>query len=482
MMNQRNAYENAKEEQQALRTRVDQDPYRLQFHIMPPTGWLNDPNGLCEYQGVHHIYYQYSPLTAEWGMKLWGHYTTTDWYTFQECEPFLFPDIPEDRDGVYSGSAFVKDDGIHFFYTGNVKYVDQDYDYIMEGREQNTIEVVSRDGFQHEMKQCCLTNEDYPADMSKHVRDPKVFEHDGLYYMVLGARDASDHGCVLLYQSLDGENWNYHMRMTTNQSFGYMWECPDLICVDQQWFLICCPQGVNEKGMVYANVYQCGYFALDMDLQQKTYTLYEFHELDRGFDIYAPQSYEDQKGRRILLAWMGLPDATYHNEKTVSYGWQHALTMPRILHAFDHRLTQAPMEEIKTLRLSETNCVFCNDMVIPVPSPCFELEMDVQDVDQLQLQLTDDVLISYANEIFTLSMKESGCGRTKRSVKLKCLSHLQLFVDTSSIELFLNHGEEVFTSRWYRSRFDYPIQLHHNGTASGTYYGLKGYQIQRETV
>ena len=40
---------------------------------------------------------------------------------FNQEEPFLYPDIALDRDGVYSGSAFVEDETIHYFYTGNVE-------------------------------------------------------------------------------------------------------------------------------------------------------------------------------------------------------------------------------------------------------------------------------------------------------------------------------------------------------------------------
>ena len=32
------------------------------LHLMPPTGWLNDPNGLCQFNGVYHAFFQYSPL------------------------------------------------------------------------------------------------------------------------------------------------------------------------------------------------------------------------------------------------------------------------------------------------------------------------------------------------------------------------------------------------------------------------------------
>lgn len=91
-----------------MRENVKRDKNRLHFHMMPPTGWMNDPNGLCQFHGINHIYFQYTPFLAGWGTKLWGHYTTKDWIHYEEEEPFLFPDTKWDRDGVYSGSAIVK--------------------------------------------------------------------------------------------------------------------------------------------------------------------------------------------------------------------------------------------------------------------------------------------------------------------------------------------------------------------------------------
>ena len=146
MMNKAD-YERQKPDFGYMRESVKKDANRLHFHLMPPTGWMNDPNGICQMNGVYHIYFQYTPFLAGWGTKLWGHYTTKDWLHFEEQEPFLFPDCAWDRDGVYSGSAFVKDGKIHYFYTGNVKLLDKEYDYILEGREQNTIHFTSEDAY-----------------------------------------------------------------------------------------------------------------------------------------------------------------------------------------------------------------------------------------------------------------------------------------------------------------------------------------------
>ena len=76
---------------QNMRDNVKKDKNRLHYHLMPPTGWLNDPNGLCQKDGIYHIYFQYTPYDCNWGIKLWGHYTSTDMIHFKEEEPFLYP-------------------------------------------------------------------------------------------------------------------------------------------------------------------------------------------------------------------------------------------------------------------------------------------------------------------------------------------------------------------------------------------------------
>ena len=47
-------------------------PWRQTLHVEPKTGWLNDPNGLCDYGRVHQLYYQSSPEDAAGGGKSAG--------------------------------------------------------------------------------------------------------------------------------------------------------------------------------------------------------------------------------------------------------------------------------------------------------------------------------------------------------------------------------------------------------------------------
>lgn len=433
-----------------MRVKAEKDKNRLKFHLMPPSGWMNDPNGLCQLNGVYHVYFQYTPFLAGWGTKIWGHYTTRDWIHFKEEEPFLFPDCPWDRDGVYSGSAFVKDGKIHYFYTGNVKLWDRDYDYIMDGREQNTIHVTSHDGQVAGKKQLVLTNDDYPRDMSKHVRDPKIFCKGEKYYMVLGARDADSKGCVLLFCSEDLEHWEYFDRLAPKEPFGFMWECPDLFELDGQTVLMVCPQGIPRQGHLYQNVYQCGYFPVELDLEKKKYHLGTFRELDKGFDIYATQTFEDEQGRRILIGWMGIPDADYDNDATVSWDWIHALTMPRVLSFREGKIIQQPLPEMRQLRKNKRSSSIERFGSWEPDECCFEMKVTMEDpFKNFALQLRDDVTLVYENQILTFAMGKSGHGRRQRTLELEKLNNFTVFSDTSSIEIFINDGEEVMTTRVY---------------------------------
>jgi len=429
---------------------VQQSRYALKLHMMPPVGWLNDPNGLCEKEGIYHIFFQYSPFDAEGGEKFWGHMQTPDFIHYEYTGAPLAPDLPIDRDGVFSGSALVENGMIRLYYTGNVE--DPGSEGIMEGRDANTIYVETEDGIAVSSKKLLMTNEDYPGFVTRHVRDPKVWKENDVYYMVQGAWSKDYKGHVLIFTSKDGMDWSYSHDLTTAETFGYMWECPTIFSIGGSHFLSISPQGLQHEEFRYQNVYQAGYFLIDGDFMGK-YQLKNFQEWDMGFDFYAPQIFEDEKGRQILIGWMGIPDADYSNP-TIDDNWQHALTLPRELTLSDDgkQILQSPLSELESLRKVQLlpdqhhlGEILYQNMGI------YELFLENMS-SSLFMTVADDLHLNWKEEtgIFSLSFTgKAGYGRTERKVKLKKLENIRIFVDSSAIEVYLNKGAIVFSSRFY---------------------------------
>lgn len=445
---------------------VASDEWRLGFHLMPPVGWLNDPNGLCEFKGEYHVFYQYSPFNEEGGLKLWGHYTSHDFVNWCKMPTALYADQVYDCHGVYSGSAFIEEDKMYLYYTGNVKHLGNGFDYVTTGREQNTVLAISEDGKTFKHKELLMTNEAYGKDMSLHVRDPKVWKENDTYYMVQGARDLEDQGKIIVFSSKDKVNWERINVLTTPEKLGYMWECPDFFTIDGHKVLMTSPQGLEADGMKYQNIYQCGYFFLEGDFTSENYTLSAFDEMDRGFDFYAPQTFEDSKGRRIMIGWMGLPDIQdLYSNPTTERGWQHALTLPRELRVLDGKLHQLPLEELKALRKTH-KALEVEENLTDDAFHTFEMEMNFEKLTgpvEICIKESAKLLFDPATNCMHLNFVESGYGRTMRSVQLERLEDLRLFVDTSSLEIFINNGQEVFTTRFYPTADQQGITLKGEG-------------------
>lgn len=441
-----------------------EDQYRMRYHLMPPEGWLNDPNGLCQFRGEYHVFFQYTPDSPLGGQKYWGHYISRDWMHWQFAGPALAPDQPFDRDGVYSGSAIVvrkpEGDQMQIYYTGNVKQ-NGEHDYIDSGREANVIYTDSADGRHFSEKRLLLTNADYPEDYTCHVRDPKVFLEQGKYYMALGGRkrgvaagpdgQREDQGTAMLYCSEDGIHWKLEQEFETERPFGYMWECPDLFPMGSKTCFSFCPQGLEKEEYRYQNTDQSGYVWLE-ELKSGQ-VAGRFTEWDMGFEFYAPQTFEDEKERRILIGWVGLPTVPYGNP-TVETGWQHCLTIPRNLTVQNGVICQNPLEELQDLREDEQT--WTGDGCTKTEDFSFWLTTERMDTDNWSLSFGGNMFFRYENQVFSWQFPDGdagendwGRGRRIRKMHLEKLTDIQVLCDRSVVEIFINGGSRAMCGRFY---------------------------------
>ncbi|ADI00721.1 glycoside hydrolase family 32 protein [Salisediminibacterium selenitireducens] len=437
---------------------VGADPYRQQFHVGPPVGLINDPNGWIQWRGVYHLFYQWNPFATTHGAKFWGHVSSTDLVTWKEEPVALAPSEWYEKNGCYSGSALDVNGDLTLIYTGNVKD-DQG------NRSSYQCTAVSKDGITF-MKQGPAIDT-LPDGYTAHFRDPKVWEEAGVYYLVIGAQTEDEEGCALLYRSDDFRTWEFVGPVAGSNldplgDFGYMWECPDLFQLNGTDILIVSPQGLEPDGIHYLNTYQAGWFKGELDRKTGRFNPGAFHELDRGFEFYAPQTTEDEYGRRIMVGWMGVPEQAEDRHPTISHHWIHCLTLPRELRMQDGLLIQKPVKELEKLRAGkgvehkEVTRSIAPFELEGIRGRTLEIEvrnLQIPGEGYFSMMIHGEGRLTVSHEdgcLVTFERTEiGGVNRERRYGRPRSVETLRVFIDHSSVEVFVNGGEMVFTSRLF---------------------------------
>ncbi|MGL5580177.1 MAG: glycoside hydrolase family 32 protein [Cetobacterium sp.] len=433
--------------------------WKSRFHVAPPYGLLNDPNGLIYWKGEYHLFYQWNPNACEHGAKHWAHLRSKDLINWETLPVALSPTDSFDKNGCYSGSAIEKDGEIHLFYTGNVKNNGV--------RESYQCLATSKDGVNFEKKGPVIHDNDIPKEYTRHFRDPKVFMENETYKMVIGAQRVDLTGTVVVFSSKDLINWTFDKEVI-NEDFGFMCECPDFITDKKNSALLFSPQGIEADGDLYNNRYQSGYIIRELEEINKN----NFIELDRGFEFYAPQTFIDEFHKNVLIGWMGMPEELDH-PTIEKENWVHSLTLPRTLEITKNKILQTPHPNLKKLRKEKIQLEgikIKNSLNLSEFGICgdtYELIIDLKNLDtdfkiDLRVGETEKTTFSYNYEKkkATLNRNHSGAGYTgTRSCSLKELEKIHIFMDKSSVEIFLNDGEEVFTANIYPNKSSLGIEI-----------------------
>lgn len=305
---------------------------RLIKHFEPEKGWMNDPNGLCFFQGRYHAFFQYNPHAAVWGPMHWGHAVSKDLVHWEELPTALCPDMPyEDNGGCFSGSAIEKDGNLYLMYTSVSKKL---------GQTQSM--AVSRDGVHFEKLPENPVIPQSPLDpASKDFRDPKIFLYGDGYRMVCGA-GVDGLGSVLLFRSDDLLRWDYVGPLFQSCDYGPVPECPDLFPLGNKWVLMFSRMDESRSAQFVVGSFDGERFAPE-----------SFQQPELGTDFYAPQTFLDGQNRRIMIGWM------FNWNRQVPEGAVRAgaLSIPRVLSLRDGRLCNAPVEEAESMLTGTDECV-----------------------------------------------------------------------------------------------------------------------------
>lgn len=450
------------------------------YHLAPRAGWINDPNGLVWFDGWYHAFYQHHPYSTQWGPMHWGHARSKDLVHWEHLPVALAPEGPDDKDGCFSGSAVVNGDTLALIYTGHRFIGDA-------GSDDNLYQVqclaTSRDGVHFERHGMVI---DTPPGLH-HFRDPKVWREGDDWFMIVGSR-VGDTGQVRLYRSADLYQWQDEGIFDEAEAgMGYMWECPDVFTLNGKRVLMFSPQGIAADGYHNRNLFQSGYLLGDWQPGQPFVRDGGFVEMDHGHDFYAPQSFLTPDGRRIVIAWLAMWESPMPEQQD---GWSGMLSLPReVSLSDDNRLLMKPAAEVTALRGSHypIPVQHLKNQKVPVLANAEAVEVELKweqhpaAAEEYGIALGDGLRIYVDNQAQRLVLDrrypEFGV-EGSRSIALPTggILSLRLFIDSSSVEVFVNDGEACLSSRIYPRADQRDLLLFaNNGSAvlkEGGYWSL----------
>ena len=291
------------------RQRYANDPHRPIYHYVNPENTLNDPNGLCFWQGRWHLFYQAYP--PEDPRQHWGHAVSDDLIHWRDLPYAIYPN-PEDC--CFSGAALVEQDRVIAMYHGTQvgNMVALSHDPLLLNWEKLTGQAVIP-----------IASPNGPA-LPYSVFDPCIWQKDGVYYALSGGtlphvpsgkRRAAD----FLFKSHDLITWEYLHPFVEGDAFTLIGDdgaCPYF------W-------PIGDRHILLFFSHMSGGQALlgDYDTARDKFRVTAHHKFNFGAfppgGVHAPSATPDGAGGVIAIFNM--------NAAKPTAGWDHIMTLPRRL-------------------------------------------------------------------------------------------------------------------------------------------------------
>ena len=445
------------------RERLADDPFRPLYHMSPPEGSMNDPNGLCQWQGRYHLFYQFTPKDSRrWH---WGHAVSDDLVHWRDLPPAIYPD---EEEHCYSGQTVVESDRVIAMYhgtkSGNCIATAAD-PLLLNWRKHPDNPVIPI----------------VPVDEQGspyHVFDPCIWREEDGYYALSGVyadgdrgHDGSCRNVDHIFHSRDLSHWEHLGPLIAD---GLYTEPGEDGAVPNFW-----PIGRGKHmllffshkraGQYYVGTYDRTTHRFTPDYHGRTnYTTYAHGNL------HAPTATIDDSGRFIAIFNV--------NENKQVDSWRDVMTVPRWFSLnSDYSLRIEPAAEIESLRFDECRVepmdIPANEEVLldGLSGKSIEIEAEIDPGETRETGLrvlrspdrAEETTISLlpgkpwrrqkgsgflSVDVSSASLRGDVFGRPPETGPFSLMEkeplRLRIFIDRSIIEVFAN-GRQCLTARVY---------------------------------
>ena len=291
------------------RRRMADDPHRPIYHYVNPENTLNDPNGLCFWQGRWHLFYQAYP--PEDPRQHWGHAVSDDLIHWRDLPYAIYPH-PEEK--CFSGASLVEEDRVIAMYHGTEvgNMVAVCGDPLLLNWEKVTgkavIPMKSPDG----------------SPLPYRVFDPCIWKKKDMYYSLSGGTLPDGPGgkrirANFLLRSQDLATWEYLHPFIEDDRFTLVGDdgaCPYF------W-----PIGDRHILLFFSHMSGGQYLLGDYDEERDKLVATAHGKFNFGAaapsGVHAPSATPDGKGGVISIFNM--------NPGKPTEGWNQIMTLPRRL-------------------------------------------------------------------------------------------------------------------------------------------------------
>jgi fructan beta-fructosidase len=464
---------------------------RPQAHFSAQRGWINDPNGLINYNGEYQMFFQHNPYGWQWGNMHWGHAVSKDLIHWRQLNEAIYPVIDESASGradaAFSGSAVADPQNTAGFRKNAIDPLIAVYTSTGRGE---CLKISYDNG---------LTFEDYTGNpvLKHNGRDPKVFWYEPGKHWVMVVWDSGipkklSSGVEVsirqhsIYTSNDLKNWTYQSGVP-----GFF-ECPELFKLSVE----------GEPGVAKWIMYDAHGRYVVGDFNGKVFTIEQhFTKYDNGGGyFYASQTFNDTPdGRRIQIGWgrnitnPGMP----FNQPML---FPTELKLRRTHNGY--RLCPTPIREINAI--FKNTQVLTDKVVQTGENAGLSVNSDnplhvVAEIERGDAPITLNILgyeLRYDNEwIFATNAPDDGKGKAEApagpfpaptaSTPVTYVTDADIFkieaiVDKNILEVFVNDGELYFATA-FNGKKTARIEASIAGSASGR-GGIRKFILKRLEV